>query len=205
MYKCIIFDVDGTLVNSEENIIASFKRIVKEYKNVDMKDEELFFCLGITSEKALERMDIEVTKEVLDRWIRYCKELNYLIKPYKDIKAVLSQIKNKGILTGVVTSRLIEEFNNDIKPLNLHNDIDIIICADDTIKHKPHGEPLLAFLNKSGIKKDDAIYIGDSVYDFKCAKDSGVDFALALWGAKTKEGINAKYELKEPNEILDLI
>ena len=60
------------------------------------------------------------------------------------------------------------------------------MCADDTVEHKPASGPLLKYMELSGAEKEEILYIGDSVYDSKCAENAGVDFALAVWGSHTK-------------------
>ncbi|MPN26740.1 Phosphoglycolate phosphatase [bioreactor metagenome] len=74
---------------------------------------------------------------------------------------------------------------------------------EDTPRHKPDPEPLFEFFARSGKKNDKALYIGDSANDQLCAKAAGVDFALAEWGATG--GIEAKYILKAPTDIFELL
>jgi phosphoglycolate phosphatase-like HAD superfamily hydrolase len=81
----------------------------------------------------------------------------------------------------------------------------LAVCADDTEKHKPNPDPILKFIEISGDDKSKTIYIGDTKYDMECAFGAGIDFALALWGAKSSIGINANYILESPSQVLDLI
>ncbi|MEG0450304.1 MAG: HAD hydrolase-like protein, partial [Lysinibacillus sp.] len=76
----------------------------------------------------------------------------------------------------------------------------------DTEKHKPHPEPLLVCLEGLHATKNEAVYIGDSIYDMQCANSAGVKFALALWGSKTTNGFeSADYVLNAPKDILNII
>lgn len=110
-----------------------------------------------------------------------------------------------SIVTGVVTSKTKKEFQDDFVPFGLTPYLPYVICADDTERHKPHPEPILKFLELSGAKAETSIYIGDTIYDYECARDAGVDFGLALWGCNQPDAIPAKYKFKNPEEIVNLL
>ncbi|MBQ4088370.1 MAG: HAD hydrolase-like protein, partial [Clostridia bacterium] len=78
------------------------------------------------------------------------------------------------------------------------------VCADHTEKHKPEPEPLLKYMELTGAKPDEVLYIGDSKYDEMCAHAAGVDFALATWGA-TDLTLPAEWKPAEPMEIANIV
>ncbi|QAT39172.1 HAD family hydrolase [Clostridium sp. JN-9] len=206
MYKSIIFDVDGTLIDTEEGILVPLQRVVKEELNQDKKLDELKFSLGLTDDIALGMLNIKNIKGASDKWRKYIKEYSHLIKVYSGIEEVLRKLNELDVYTGIVTSRTKQEIIDDLYPFMIHRYMKTIISADDSIKHKPEPDPILEFIKVSRIDPSSAIYIGDTIYDMKCANSAGIDFALALWGAKTAEGINnAKYILKDPSDILKII
>jgi len=206
MYKCVIFDVDGTLIDTEEGILASLQRVVKEELNQDIDLDKLKFALGIPGDAALRELGIKDIAKANHNWIKYGEDYSHLIKVYEGIEKNLERLQNTGIYIGIATSRTVQELENDFCPLGLKKYINTIISADDTEKHKPEPEPLLKFLEISKISPSSALYIGDTIYDMKCANGAGIDFALALWGAKSSDGItDVKYVLKNPDEIWDII
>ena len=139
-------------------------------------------------------------------WIKYGEDYSHLVKVYDGIERNLIRLKGAGIYTGIVTSRTLVELENDFFPFGLQKYMRAITSADDTEKHKPEPEPLLEFLKISKVSPSSTLYIGDTIYDMKCANSAGIDFALALWGAKSSGGItDAKYVLKSPDEIWDVI
>ena len=79
--------------------------------------------------------------------------------------------------------------------------MNIIICADDTEKHKPNPEPLLKYMELSKTNNDDILYIGDSTYDMQCANSANVKFAFAKWGNKYQT-LNADFVLEKPSDLL---
>ncbi len=204
MIECVIFDVDGTLLDTEKEIIESLQRIVKEELGQEPAKEELAFCLGIPGSVTLERLGIENVEEVCNRWNSYIdKEVKEFIL-YSGIKETLDELQQRGVQVGVVTSRNKEEVDSAFIPLGLMKYMEHIVCCDDTTKFKPHPEPILKYLELSSIDPSNALYIGDTIYDKQCAQGAGVKFALALWGAKYPEKIGGDYLLESPSDVMKL-
>ncbi|MBX4267639.1 HAD family hydrolase [Clostridium estertheticum] len=205
MYNYIIFDVDGTLLDTEIAVLSSLQKLLSEELNKNYSFEELKFALGIPGEVALNKLGITNILECSEKWNVYLKEYFHHVKIFDDIKESLVKLNEMGVSIGIVTSKTKEEFLNDFVPFGLSNYFKLVVCADDTEKHKPNPEPLLKFIELSEVDKSKTIYIGDTKYDLDCALGAGIDFALALWGAKSSIGIDANYILENPKQILELV
>lgn len=205
MYHSIIFDIDGTILDTEIAVISSLQKLLAEELGKNYRAEELNFVLGIPGETALNRLGITNSSGINEKWDRYFKEYFNCVKVFDGIRDTLSVLQEMKILAGIVTSKTKEEFQNDFEPFELTKYFQQIVCADDTVRHKPYPDPILKFIELTGVDKSDALYIGDTEYDWKCAADAGIDFALALWGAKSPSGIHADYKLKHPKQIIELI
>ena len=205
MYNYIIFDVDGTLLDTEIAVLSSLQKLVSEELNKNYSFEELKFALGIPGEVALNKLGITNILECSEKWNVYLKEYFHHVKIFDDIKESLVKLNEMGVFIGIVTSKTKEEFLNDFVPFGLTDYFKLVVCADDTEKHKPNPEPLLKFIELSEVDKSETIYIGDTKYDLDCALGAGIDFALALWGAKSSIGIDANYILENPKQILELV
>lgn len=205
MHNTFIFDIDGTLIDTEQAILCSLQKFLKvDYgRDVDLKD--LNFALGIPGVYALRQLGVDDINEGFDRWDSLMKEYYYTIDVFSGIKELLDELKKHSVMTGVVTSKTNLEFSNDFVPFGLVKHLPYVVCADDTELHKPHPEPLLKFLEISGAEAKSSIYIGDTIYDYECARDAGVDFGLALWGCRNHEAIPAKYKFEKPQDILSLL
>ncbi|WP_026886936.1 HAD family hydrolase [Clostridium beijerinckii] len=204
MYNCIIFDIDGTLLDTEIAVLSSLQKLVFEELNENLSFDELRFALGIPGEVTLNKLGITNILDCNVKWNKYLKEYFHNVKVFDGIKDTLIKLNEIGILTGIVTSKTKEEFLNDFAPFELNNYFKLVVCADDTEEHKPNPEPILKFIELSGANKSKTIYIGDTKYDMDCAFGAGIDFALALWGAKSSIGINANYILENPKQVLKL-
>ncbi len=203
MYKHIVFDVDGTLIDTEYAVLHSLKNLLKEEYNRDYKIEELEFALGITGEAAIKQLEISDIERTVDLWndkLNKYKESVCVFNGIEELLKVLSQNHKLGI----VTSKTKEEFEEEVTHFGLNKYFGVIICADDTEKHKPNPKPLLKYMELANAKNKETIYIGDSIYDMQCAKASKVDFAFAKWGNK-RQNIEAKYTLSQPSELFNWI
>lgn len=203
MYKHIVFDVDGTLIDTEYAVLHSLKDLLKEEYNRDYKIEELEFALGITGEAAIKQLEISDIERTVDLWndkLNKYKESVCVFNGIEELLKVLSQNHKLGI----VTSKTKEEFEEEVTHFGLNKYFGVIICADDTEKHKPNPEPLLKYMELANAKNKETIYIGDNIYDMQCAKASKVDFAFAKWGNK-RQNIEAKYTLSQPSELFNWI
>lgn len=200
-YDVVVFDVDGTLIDTKETILLSLQHMLLRVTGRLYPFEELYFALGITGEEALIRLNLPDKEKAMKTWLLYSDRYEFLQKPFDDISEVVGFIKNAGIHLGIVTSRTCKEFKKSVSIYDFVQHFQTIVCADDTTRHKPDPEPMLKLLERTNAKPSRVLYIGDSPYDMECARKAGVDSALALWGAQNPEGISADYRLEN---ILDV-
>ncbi|MGN7403117.1 HAD family hydrolase [Cytobacillus praedii] len=205
MFKYVIFDVDGTILDTEKAILKSLQKVLKE-EGKDYQLEDLRFALGIPGIETLKKLYVTDLDRVHPKWSETVLEFSHEVSVFQDLENVIKTLSESPVRTGIVTSKTKQELIDEFEPFGLSSFFEYTICASDTEKHKPHPEPLLACLDGLNANQDDTIYIGDSIYDMQCAKSAGVKFALALWGSKTTEGFESvEFVLKEPKAILDLI
>lgn len=203
-YTHIVFDVDGTLIDSEKAVLKSLQKTIEE-EGINKSLDELKFALGIPGKDALSILGIEELEIVEEKWNENLLEYSDEIILFKGIKQVIQELKCKNVNLGIITSKTRKEYETDFIKFGLDPYFDLVICADDTTKHKPNKEPMEKYIEITKASKEQTIYIGDSIYDMQCSKDAGVDFALALWGANDTEKIKSTYNLKTPKNILDII
>ena len=208
MYKSIIFDVDGTLIDTQRATILALNKVLKEETGNCFANNELRFALGIPGEVSLPKFGVNDVHTANMKWNAYLYKYSKSIKVYPGIVDIILRLNKMGILLGIVTSNTKYELKgllNYFLPFRLMDYISFAVCADDTKRHKPHAEPLLKFLEISGSDPSKTIYIGDTVYDMNCAKAADVDFGLALWGAVLSEEIKTDFSFNSPYEILRLL
>lgn len=204
-YKHVIFDIDGTMLDSAYADLTALQRVLFELKNRNYQINDLHFALGIPGEVALKQLEIDDVLMANQLWNNYMTELSYTMKLFDGIKDLLIELKNRDISLGIITSKNRKEFHKDFTPHGIGAYFDSVITVEDSIAPKPSAEPMLAYLNKTGIKPQEALYIGDTVYDKECAAHAGVDFGVAMWGCHSVEQIHATYYFESPKEVLNVL
>lgn len=120
MYEAVIFDVDGTLIDTEKAILCSLQRTLKEEMNREYPLAELTFVLGIPGTASLQQLRVKNADGLLRKWDSYMKDFCDEIHVFTGIETVLTELERLGIKTGVVTSKTRQDFF-DIFFFNLHN------------------------------------------------------------------------------------
>lgn len=205
-YTHIVFDVDGTLLNTAHCILQALKDTLETISGETYETAKLNFALGMTSENVLRHLNVkeESIPSVIDAWVKKEEECSDLIRPFPGIETLLAQLKDAGAELGIVTSRTHSELELVFRPFSLLDFFSVIICADDTSEHKPSPAPLLKYMEKAGAGPEQVLYVGDSAQDMECAGRAGTAGALAVWGTRNHE-IPATYYPAHPLDLGRLI
>ncbi|QQK08893.1 HAD family hydrolase [Miniphocaeibacter halophilus] len=209
MYKNILFDVDGTLIDTEKPIIHSLQKVLKEELNIKKSYNDLLFVLGVPGKYSLEKLNIPKDKldYILNKWSHTISLNQSKMRLFDDIEYVLQNLYNNKINLAIITSKNDEEMKNEFSPFNIDKYFSSIVTASDTKLHKPNPDPILKAMDNLNItNKEKTIYIGDSIYDMKSAKAAGIAFGLAKWGTPTPNAFkNLDHSFNKPTDILKLI
>ena len=200
-YSHIIFDVDGTLIDTEKALLCSLQDTLFELKGRKPDLADLKFSFGIPGEETLKQLDISNIEEANRIWYSHFKNYYSSVGFFPGMESLIKHLHSGGYRLGIITSRNRFEYQNDSLLLSLGEYFGIVVCADDSQHSKPHPEPMLKYLETAGIKSSEALYIGDTVYDLQCAAGAGVDFGLALWGHNSARHIQAAYYFQTPYEL----
>ncbi len=202
-YRHIVFDIDGTLIDTEYAVLRSLQETVRVLSGREIPYSELTFALGITGADALKKLDIKNISYAAELWNKNMRKYADTVKVFDGITELLKNLLRLDCKMGIVTSKTREEFKQDFSHFNISHYFKTIVCADDTQRHKPNAAPLLKYLEISKADCRQTLCIGDSKYDSMCAENAGIDFALAVWGSR-QTSIKADYFLKNPMDLLSL-
>lgn len=204
MYTHFIFDVDGTLVNNEYALLNAWKDTLLEVQGKVWDIKDLTFALGIPGETIMEKAGAVYTEEAFALWREHLKKYSYIIKLFDDIQELLNALQAAGKQLGIITSKTHEEFDGEAIMTPIKHMFPIVMCATDSPRPKPFGDPILTYIQKAKTTLSQVIYIGDSIYDSECARNAGVAFGLAAWGESRQETIKADYIFHTPADVLNL-
>lgn len=205
-YKHVVFDIDGTLTDTDYAVLTSLKNLLKQRQGKDYALEELTFVKGIPGVVAFAQLGIQEKDydAVMREWEDGMRAMNDTITVYEGAAQMLEALKKVGVGLGIATSKTRDQYNKDFCRFEIAKHFDFSITCEETDDPKPGAGPLLAYMKATGARPQEMLYIGDSVYDAMCAKAAGVDFALATWGTSDM-GIEAKYKPGTLMELLNMI
>lgn len=212
-YKLAVFDMDGTILNTLEDLTDSTNYALKVNGLPERTIDEVRRFVGNGIRLLIERAvpadtDKELTDKVFDTFKEYYKT-NCAVKtrPYDGIKDVLLELRKAGCLTAVVSNKA-DFAVQDLCKDYFDNLFDFAIGEREGIKKKPAPDSVFEVLSKLNVEKDNAVYIGDSDVDFATSVNAGMDVIMVGWGFRDEEFLRekgAKRIIKQPSEILDII
>ena len=210
-YPVVLFDLDGTLIDSGPIILASMRHAATTVLGIEIDETKVRAAIGGPGLAAQMRdLDPDRVDELVEAYRAHNEPLHEELAAFDRMLAVLPELRERGHRLGIVTAkrRVTVELAFNRFPL-LRELAEVVIGADDTERHKPDPDPLLEALSRLGAKPEDAAYVGDSPFDVRAAKAGGL-FAVAVgWG-----GIHDDRKLlaeqpgaflREPEELLDVV
>ena len=212
MKKYILFDFDGTLVNTNDVIVASWQHTYKHYLGHEVPVEHITACFGepllLTMAREFPGVD---PKESADVYRSFQMEnADRLVTIFPGIKELLAELKEAGYVLGIVTSRTRESAQRYMDMFGITSYFSDLVSCDDTSIHKPNPEPLLLAMSRLGAEPEDALMIGDSPFDIKCANNAGVDSVMVNWRITCDEtslidDAKVDYWIHQPSDLVELL
>ena len=202
MLSAVLFDFDGTLVDTTEMIHQSMRHATSSVLGrEDIPRETLLANVGQPLPRQMELIDTENAESLLEAYrSHHERHHDDLIREFPGVEESLGRLGSAGIKVAVVTSkrRPSVEMALGIFP-GLRNVVDRFVTLEDTTHHKPHPEPLLRALQLlGGIPRERAAYVGDSPFDVQAAKAAGLTSVAVSWGAFSEDTLRAS----EPDHLL---
>ena len=203
-YRAVVFDLDGTAVDSRYNIDA-LQLTCQEMLGRSATDEELKLTYGMTAANAMRYLGVadDQIEPFVRRWEQNIMALCQNASLYEGIYPVMCKLHQAGMLVGINTSRR----SNELGDLHAYIrepflDLCSLIVTCDKVQHpKPAPDSMLYYCQQTGLSPKEVLFVGDSEFDAGCAKAAGCDFALATWGCFYPEKM---YPTNQPTAPLHL-
>lgn len=191
-WQTIFFDLDGTLANTIPLIVASYQHAFREVRGEEIDEVRARSWIGRPLLAALLEEDPERGHD-LDRTYREWNLANTerLIQRYAGVPEMLESLTSAGAKVHVVTSKRRETARLALAGVGIDHLIDVVGALEDTTRHKPDAEPLLAASRAVGVDPATAVYVGDATVDILAARAAGMPGVAVTWGAGEREALEA--------------
>lgn len=213
MINTVIFDLDGTLTNTLADLKNSVNYALGKLGFPERNSDEIRSFVGngvkmLVFRSVPENTDNETAEKCLEIFKEYYK-INSCIetKPYDGIIELLEELKKRNIKTAVVTNKM-HEAAAEIVDFFFEGLIDVTIGLSDKTPPKPAPDSIFLALEKLGVSKENAVYIGDSEVDCITAKNVKIPCIGVTWGFRDREVLlqnGADYIVDKPEKITELI
>lgn len=207
--KTLLFDLDGTLINTNDLIIASFLHTLEQFKPGEYTREQVINFIGPPLIDSFRKVDPERYEEMIDVYRTHNHSFHdELVKEYAGVYETIKELHEKGYNLAIVTTKIRKTALMGLKLMKLDQFFDVVIGLDDVENAKPHTEPLEKALNALGLTKEGAMMIGDSPHDIHAGKNMGIPTAAVSWSIKGEEAMRAlepDYILAEMSDLLDIV
>lgn len=204
-YKAVIYDIDGTVLNTLNMNMYPLIKIIKEETGEDWTFEDVLKFAPYPGMKVMEELQVKDKEKTYARWVQYVNEYEEGATLYDGFEDVFKAFDGK-IIQAVVSAKTTKQYQIDFVDKGLDQYMQVAILADDTDKHKPDPEPLFECLKRINVKPSEAIYIGDALSDYLASQNAHMDFGYAKWGSVSSKGIDEPtYIFETPLELLKLL
>lgn len=208
--KGILFDFDGTLANTTELIIASFKNTISHFLHREASVEEITQYFGLPLRECLAHYDANRVEEMVDYYREYNNHMHdSMIKSYPDVEKTLRLLKQAGIKFAIVTSKKSPMALRGLRCLQLDKYFECIIGCEKCLKSKPDPEPMFRGLQALGLTGKDCLCVGDSPFDLLSGQAVGCQTVKVGWSEVPEQTfanlITPDYTIANMLDLLDII
>lgn len=203
-YKHIVFDVDGTLVDSEIKVLSTLRQSIIDMRGVDHPLSELAFAMGMAPKPILERLGYSDVDEIVRCWEQHLLHYDKEVAFFPGMLTTLEKL-SADYEIGIGTSRIYDEYYKDFANLPIFSKLGLAVCGNMVENRKPAPDILLYYMAKTNCQPEELLFVGDTEFDLGCAHAANVDFAFAAWGGKTVEADKCKFYLHKPEELLQAL
>lgn len=208
--KYVLFDLDGTIVNTNELIIDSFMHALEANRLAPLTREQMIPHMGTTLEQQMRVFSglSDVTElEKAYRAYNY-EHHDRLIQPFPEVNETMEELRRRGIVMGVVTTKIRPTTLKALEMFDLLQYMEVIVTVNDVEHPKPHPEPVLTALERLQAEPGEAVMVGDSGVDIQSAKAAGVTSIGVAWSLKGEDTLRTykpDHILQQMSDLLEIV
>jgi pyrophosphatase PpaX len=196
----LLFDLDGTLIDTNELIIQTFLHTFEKYYPNQYKREDILPFMGPSLDQTFSKIDPERKQELIDTYRKFNKEKHdEYVTEFEGVYDTITKLKNEGYKLGIVTTKRSEVANMGLKLAKLEPFFENVITFDDVENVKPDPEPIYKALDFFGSSPEETMMVGDNYHDIEAGKNAGTLTVGVAWSLKGKDFLQSYH----PDYMLD--
>lgn len=207
----VLFDLDGTLINSIRLIIDSYHHTLATHGLPPRTDDE--WLAGIGTPLTVQFSQWVREPERMAALVATYREYNLThhdsrVSAYPGVVDVIHRLKQRELRLGVVTSKNVAGARRGLRLIGIEETMEVIVGADDVQNPKPHPEPIHLALERLGVTAESTIYVGDSLHDMHSGRAAGVRTGAVLWGPFGREHLEPAgpdFWLERPDQLVEVV
>ncbi|MGE7021374.1 pyrophosphatase PpaX [Solibacillus cecembensis] len=207
--KALLFDFDGTLIDTNDLIVQTFMQIFDEIFPGQYSTQDCLKFIGPSLKQTFDELTPGKTDEMISKYKKWnALHHDELVRGYDAVLETLEQLHSMGIKLAIVSTKGKDGLARGMKVLGAGHLFEVIVGIDDVTHVKPHAEPILLALQKLGVTEDEAIMIGDNSHDIEGGKNAGVRTAGVAWSAKGEaflQQFNPDYMLQHMHDLIGIV
>ena len=209
--RAVLYDFDGTLADSTELIMRSWRHMMRAHHGTVPPDEEWLSGFGMTLETQVARFarSPEETEAMLRSYREFQRQHHDdMLRPFPGAPETVAELARRGVRLAIVTSKHREGALRGMDLCGIVEHFPVIVTPEDVAHPKPHPEPVLHALDRLGVEPGEAVFVGDSPHDVAAGRAAGVRTAAALWGPFPRAALEREgpdWLLAAHGEVLELL
>ena len=205
----LLFDLDGTLINTNELIIASFLHTLNHYYPNQYTREDVYEFIGPSLLETFSGLDLERAEEMIEHY-REHNHLHHdlLVEEYEGVYETIQELKERNYKVGIVTTKMRKAVQRGLLKGRLDSFFDVVVTLDDVKNPKPDPEPVELALKLIGSSAEETIMVGDNSHDILAGKNAGTKTAGVAWALKGRdylEQYGPDYMLENMRDLLSIV
>jgi pyrophosphatase PpaX len=205
----VLFDLDGTLIDTNELIISSFLHTLEKYYPGQYKRENVIPFMGPTLEETFEGINKELAQEMIKTYREFnISNHDLFVKEFDGVYETVRVLKENGFKLGIVTTKRLDVALKGIKLTKLDEIFEIVVALEHVKKPKPDPEPILLALEQLQSVPEEALMVGDNHHDILGGKNAGTKTAGVAWSLKGKDYLKQfepDYMLENMTDLLSIL
>jgi len=200
-FPVVLFDLDGTIVDSGWIILASYRHATTTVLGRDYPDEVLLARVGAGDlEEQMREFDAGKADELARAYREFYAPLHSELQAFPGMLELLRQLDEEGRTLGIVSAKRHDIVQLALDALGFGDTLDIVVGSDEAPRGKPHPDQILLALERLGADPDQTAYVGDAPFDVAAARAAGVHAVGVTWG-----GIHSRerMEAERPDAVVD--